>query len=284
MIEPRTNRLPLKTQAELLSLSRSSLYYRKKGPSELELRAKHRIDEIYTAHPFLGSRKITVLLRKELLISRPTVQRYMRQMALQAIYPAPRLSRRHPEHKIYPYLLRNLTIARQNMVWGLDITYIRLRAGWLYLVAVLDWYSRFVISWELSQTLEIDFVLAAIDHALRQATPEICNTDQGAQFTSPQFTKRLLAKDIHISMDGRGRVVDNIFTERLWRSVKYEEVYLHDYRGPREARQSLEAYFSFYNFVRPHQALGDRTPAEVYYSDTRLPGHLLIHKEESTLI
>lgn len=284
MIEPRTNRLPLKTQAELLSLSRSSLYYRKKGPSELELRAKHRIDELYTAHPFLGSRKITVLLRKEFPISRPTVQRYMRQMAIQAIYPAPRLSRRHPEHKIYPYLLRNLTIARQNMVWGLDITYIRLRAGWLYLVAVLDWYSRFVISWELSQTLEIDFVLAAIDHALRQATPEICNTDQGAQFTSPQFTKRLLAKDIHISMDGRGRVVDNIFTERLWRSVKYEEVYLHDYRGPREARLNLEAYFSFYNFERPHQALGDRTPAEVYYSETPLPYKLLIHKEESTLI
>lgn len=284
MIEPRTNRLPLKTQAELLSLSRASLYYRKKGPAELELRAKHRIDEIYTAYPFLGSRKITVLLRKEFPISRPTVQRYMRQMALQAIYPAPRLSRRHPEHKIYPYLLRNLTISRQNMVWGLDITYIRLRAGWLYLVAVLDWYSRFVVSWELSQTLEIDFVLAAIDNALQQATPEICNTDQGAQFTSPLFTKRLLAKDIQISMDGRGRVVDNIFTERLWRSVKYEEVYLHDYGSPREARLNLEAYFSFYNFVRPHQALGDRAPAEVYYSETLLPGHLLIHKEESTLI
>jgi putative transposase len=141
-----------------------------------------------------------------------------------------------------------------------------------------------VVSWELSQTLEIDFVLAAIDHALRQATPEICNTDQGSQFTSPHFTKRLLAKDIQISMDGRGRVVDNIFTERLWRSVKYEEVYLHDYGSPREARLNLEAYFSFYNFVRPHQALGDRTPAEVYYSKTLLPGHLLIHKEESTLI
>ena len=284
MIEPRTNLLPLKTQAELLSLSRSSLYYRPVGPSEKELLAKRRIDEIYTAYPFLGSRKIAVLLQREFPISRPTVQRYMREMAIQAIYPAPKLSKRHPEHKIYPYLLRNLTIERPNQVWGLDITYIRLRAGWLYLVAVLDWFSRFVVSWELSQSLEIEFVLAAIDQALLQATPEICNTDQGTQFTSPRFTEKLLDRSIRISMDGRGRVVDNIFTERLWRTVKYEEVYLHDYAGPREARLSLKTYFDFYNFIRPHQMLGYRTPAEVYSAETPAEQYQLKFKEESTLI
>jgi putative transposase len=283
MIETRTNRLPLKTQAELLSLSRSSLYYRPKGPSAQELLAKRRIDEIYTAHPFLGSRKIAVLLRKEMRISRPTVQKYMRQMGIAAIYPAPRLSRPHPEHKIYPYLLRNLPIERPNQVWGLDITFIRLMGGWMYLVAVLDWYSRFVVSWELSQTLEIAFVLLAIERALRQAKPEICNTDQGSQFTSPRFTQKLLQADVNISMDGRGRFVDNIFTERLWRSLKYEEVYLHDYAGPREAQRSIQQYFFFYNFQRPHQALEYRMPAELYQKEAPMPINLIPKKEESTL-
>lgn len=283
MIERTNNRLPLKTQAELLSLSRSSLYYRPKAPSAQEVQAKQRIDEIYTAHPFLGSRKITVLLRKEMRISRPTVQRYMREMGITAIYPAPRLSQPHPEHKIYPYLLRNLVIERPNQVWGLDITFIRLRGGWLYLVAVLDWFSRFVVSWELSQSLEIDFVLSTIDRALLQATPEICNTDQGSQFTSPRFTERILTAGARVSMDGRGRVVDNIFTERLWRSVKYEEVYLHDYGSPREARQNLRRYFNFYNFDRPHQALDYRTPADLYYQDCPVPSTIISRKEESTL-
>jgi len=283
MIERTNNRLSLKTQAELLSVSRSSLYYRPKAPSAQEVQAKRRIDEIYTAHPFLGSRKITVLLRKEMRISRPTVQRYMREMGITAIYPAPRLSQPHPEHKIYPYLLRNLVIERPNQVWGLDITFIRLRGGWLYLVAVLDWFSRFVVSWELSQSLGIDFVLSAIDCALLQATPEICNTDQGSQFTSPRFTERILTARGRVSMDGRGRVVDNIFTERLWRSVKYEEVYLHDYGSPREARQNLRRYFNFYNFERPHQALDYRTPADLYYQDSPLPSTVISRKEESTL-
>ncbi len=283
MIERTNNRLPLKTQAELLSVSRSSLYYRPKAPSAQEVQAKRRIDEIYTAHPFLGSRKITVLLRKEMRISRPTVQRYMREMGITAIYPAPRLSQPHPEHKIYPYLLRNLVIERPNQVWGLDITFIRLRGGWLYLVAVLDWFSRFVVSWELSQSLGIDFVLSAIDRALLQATPEICNTDQGSQFTSPRFTERILTARGRVSMDGRGRVVDNIFTERLWRSVKYEEVYLHDYGSPREARQNLGRYFNFYNFERPHQALDYRTPADLYYQDYPVLSNVISRKEESTL-
>ena len=283
MIE-RTNRpLALKTQAELLSLSRSSLYYHPKAPSDQEVWAKRRIDEIYTAHPFLGSRKITILLRKEMRISRPTVQRYMREMGITAIYPAPRLSKQHPEHKIYPYLLRNLVIERPNQVWGLDITFIRLRGGWLYLVVVLDWFSRFMVNWELSQSLEIDFVLSAIDRALLQAAPEICNTDQGSQFTSPRFTQRILAAGAQVSMDGRGRVVDNIFTERLWRSVKYEEVYLHDYGSPREALQSLGQYFRFYNFERPHQTLEYRTPAECYYQNDPVQSTLIRRKEESTL-
>lgn len=283
MIE-RTNRLlTLKTQAELLSLSRSSLYYQPKVPSAQEVWAKRRIDEIYTAHPFLGSRKITILMRKEMRISRPTVQRYMREMGITAIYPAPRLSKQHPEHKIYPYLLRNLVIERPNQVWGLDITFIRLQGGWLYLVVVLDWFSRFVVNWELSQSLEIDFVLSAIDRALLQAAPEICNTDQGSQFTSPRFTERILAAGAQVSMDGRGRVVDNIFTERLWRSVKYEEVYLHDYDSPREARQSLGQYFRFYNFERPHQTLEYRTPAECYYQVGMFQSTLIRRKEESTL-
>lgn len=283
MIERTNSMLPLKIQAELLSLSRSSLYYQPKAPSAQEVQAKRRIDEIYTAHPFLGSRKITVLLRQEMRISRPTVQRYMREMGITAIYPAPRLSQRHPEHQIYPYLLRNLVIERPNQIWGLDITFIRLRGGWLYLVAVLDWFSRFVVSWELSQSLEVDFVLSAIDRALLQTAPEICNTDQGSQFTSPRFTERLLAAGVQISMDGRGRVADNIFTERLWRSVKYEEVYLHDYGSPREAQQNLKRYFNFYNFDRPHQALDYRTPADLYYRDGLMPSILIRRKEESTL-
>lgn len=283
MLEPRTNLLPLKTQAELLSLSRSSLYYQPKGPSAQELLAKRRIDEIYTAHPFLGSRKIAVMLRKEMRISRPTVQKYMRQMGIAAIYPAPRLSQPHPEHKIYPYLLRDLTIERPNQVWGLDITFIRLQGGWMYLGAVLDWFSRFVVSWELSQSLEIDFVLIAIECALQQAKPAICNTDQGSQFTSPKFTQLLLQAEVKVSMDGRGRVVDNIFTERLWRSLKYEEVYLHDYAGPREARHSIQQYFYFYNFQRPHQALEYRTPAELYEKASPLPVNLISKKEESNL-
>jgi len=282
MIATRNKTLPLATQAELLGVSRSSLYYQPKAPSAKELAAKRRIDELYTAHPFLGSRKLAVLVSKTVPISRPTVQRYMREMGIQALYPKPRLSQPHPEHKIYPYLLRNLRIDRPNQVWGLDITYIRMPHGWLYLVAILDWYARFVVAWELSQSLDIDFVLTVIERALSQATPEICNSDQGSQFTSPQFTQRVLAAGTQVSMDGRGRFVDNIFTERLWRSLKYEEVYLHDYAGPREAHNSLARYFTFYNHIRPHQSLDQRTPAELYFEP--IPISLPHIQEESTLI
>lgn len=257
--------MPLKTQAELLSLSRASLYYVPVGPSPEEIALKHRIDELYTAHPYYGSRRITAALRKDTPISRPTVQRYMREMGIAGICPGPHLSQPAPGHKVYPYLLRGVVIQRPNQVWGIDITYIRLRYGWLYLVAILDWCSRYVVAWELDQTLELPFVLQVVDRALAQARPEIWNSDQGSQFTSPQYTERLRAAEVQISMDGRGRALDNIFTERLWRTVKYEEVYLKDYAHPKEARHSLGQYLTFYNQERLHQSLGYQTPAQVYF-------------------
>lgn len=253
-------------QAELLSLSRASLYYQPLPPSAEEVAIKHRIDKLYTDHPFYGSRKITVLLKPDWDINRKRVQHYMQEMGLAGICPGPNLSKRNSAHQIYPYLLRNLKAAYPNHVWGIDITYIRLQAGWMYLVAVLDWFSRYVVSWELDQTLEMPFVLSAVQRALAQATPEIWNSDQGSHFTSPQYSDLLQAAQVQISMDGRGRAMDNIFTERLWRSVKYEEVYLADYANPREARQGLTRYFEFYDHERPHQALDYRTPAEVYFS------------------
>ena len=226
---------------------------------------KHRIDEIYTAHPFYGSRKLTVVLAEAFgPINRKRVQRYMREMGIAAIAPGPNLSKRASDHRIYPYLLRNLTAQRPDHIWGCDITYVRLRHGWLYLVAILDWYSRYVVSWALDETLELPFVLDALHQALATATPVIWNTDQGSQFTSPQLTGLVEAAGVQISMDGKGRAYDNIFTERLWWSVKYEEIYLADYDSPREARQGLGRYFQFYNAERPHQALANRRPVELY--------------------
>jgi putative transposase len=262
----------LSTQAELLSLNRSGLYYQPVGPSAAEIAIKHRIDEIYTAYPFYGSRRIAVTLQQEgKPISRPTVQRYMREMGIEGISPGPNLSKRRIEHQIYPYLLRGLKISYPNQVWGIDITYIRLRGGWLYLVAALDWFSRYVVAWELDQTLEIPFVLRAVDHALLQAKPLIWNSDQGSHFTSPLYIEKLLTAGVRVSMDGKGRALDNIFTERLWRTVKYEEVYIHAYSSPREARQSIAQYLNFYNHQRPHQSLDYLTPAQVY-AQTVAPG------------
>lgn len=269
MIDRADPDLPLTTQTALLSLNRTSLYYQALPPSPDELHIKRRIDEIYTDHPFYGSRKITAVLRQERVINRKAVQRHMREMGLVALCPGPNLSRRATEHRVFPYLLRQLQVTGPNHVWGTDITYIRLAGGWLYLVAVLDWYSRYVLSWALSDSLEMPFVLDAMQQALAHATPTICNSDQGSHFTSPHYTDLLLAKAVHISMDGKGRALDNIFTERLWRTVKYEEVYLHDYAQPREARLGLTRYFDFYNYERPHQALHYRTPAEVYGATRR---------------
>lgn len=261
----------MSTQAELLSLNRTGLYYLSVGPSAAEIAIKHQIDKIYTDHPYYGSRRITVTLNQEgVLISRPTVQRYMREMDIAGISPGPNLSKRSQEHKVYPYLLRGLAINRPNQVWGIDITYIRLLGGWMYLVAILDWFSRYVVSWELDQTLEMPFVLQAVDRALLQAQPSIWNSDQGSHFTSPQYVQKLLDAGAQISMDGKGRARDNIFTERLWRTIKYEEVYLHDYASPREARRSIAQYLTFYNQERPHQSLDYQTPACVYFQTVAL--------------
>ena len=271
LVEWTDSPLSITRQTELLSLHRSGLYYQPCSPSAAEVALKHRIDEIYTATPFYGSRRISEQLRREGFDTcRETVRQSMREMGLQAIYPRPNLSRRRLEDKIYPYLLKNVAAAYPDHIWGIDITYIRLTRGWLYLVAVLDWYSRYVVSWQLSDSLELPFVLTAIDQALAQSRPTICNSDQGSHFTSSQYTSRLRAADVQISMDGRGRALDNIFTERLWRSVKYEEVYLNAYDSPRQARQGLTGYFHFYNQERLHQSLDYRTPAEVYLA-TPLP-------------
>jgi putative transposase len=282
MLEPNVPELPLITQAELLSLNRSGLYYRAVPPSAEEVAIKHHIDEIYTRWPFYGSRKIAVLLnQEEILVSRPTVQHYMREMGISGIAPGPNTSKSAPEHKIYPYLLCHIHAQQPNHIWGIDITYIRLKGGWMYLVAVLDWFSRFVVAWEIDQTLELPFVLTTVERALQNATPTIWNSDQGSHFTSPQYLNRLLSANVQISMDGRGRALDNIFTERLWRSVKYEEVYLNDYQSPREARIGLTRYFNFYNFERPHQALDYRTPAAAYVSSPEMLYSTLT--KESTL-
>lgn len=271
MLEKDHPELSLKVQAELLGISYSSLFYKPAPPSPRELAIKRRIDELYTAHPYYGSRKIAVILHPELGVSRPTIQAYMREMGIFAIVPGPHTSQPAPEHQIYPYLLRNVTAKHPNHIWGIDITYIRLAHGWLYLTAVLDWYSRYMLSWTLSQSLEMDFVLTAVDNALLQATPEIWNSDQGSHFTSPRYLERLQNANIKISMDGRGRARDNIFTERLWRTIKYEEVYLHDYVSPKEAYHQLANYIRFYNFERPHQALAYLAPAQLYWVSSPVP-------------
>jgi putative transposase len=265
LVEREAADLPLSTQAELLQLSRASLYYQPSCPSPEEVAINHRIDELYTAHPFYGSRKLTALLRQERgPISRKTVQRHMREMGIAGICPGPNLSKRSSEHRVYPYLLRHVSAERVNHVWGIDSTYVRMQGSWMYLVAVLDWYSRFVVSWAVDETLEMPFVLETMQSALSGATPLICNSDQGSHFTSPQYTQLLRTAGVQISMDGKGRALDNIFTERLWRSVKYEHVYLREDSTPRAVRQGLEEYFDFYNNRRPHQALEYRTPAELY--------------------
>jgi putative transposase len=258
--------LSVAQQCALLELPRSSFYYRPVEVSEEDLRLMRLLDEQYTATPFYGSRRMQVALtqRAGCPVNRKHVQRLMRTMGLQAVGPKPRLSVPHPGHRVYPYLLRDVPITRVDQVWSTDITYVRLRHGFVYLVAVLDWFSRYVLAWELSVTVDGQFCLDALETALADGTPEVFNTDQGAQFTASAFTERVEAAGAQVSMDGRGRALDNVFVERLWRSVKYEEVYLHDYGSVPMARAGLARYFAFYNEVRPHQALGYRTPAAVY--------------------
>jgi putative transposase len=255
----------IKRQCELLEIARSSYYYNPKGESEQNLRLMRLIDEEFTEHPFYGTRRMTAFLRhKGENVNRKRVRRLMRKMDLEAVYTKPRLSKSHPEHRIYPYLLKGLEINKPNQVWCTDITYIRLTHGFVYLVAIMDWYSRYVISWELSTSLEADFCVLALERALEKDKPEIFNSDQGSQFTSMAFTKVLKSNDIKISMDGRGRVFDNIFIERLWRSLKYEKVYLSEWKKVVEARNGIREYFNFYNYKRPHQGLKDKRPFEIH--------------------
>jgi putative transposase len=264
--------LALARQAALLGLNRAHLYYQPAAVPAATLALQRRIDEIYTAHPYYGVRRITAQLYAEgQRVNHKAVARHMRLLGLRAIYPGPNLSRRDQAARRYPYLLRNVTAAYPNHVWGTDLTCIRTTGGWLYLVAFLDWHSRYIVSWELDQTMAGELVVRALERALAQATPTICNSDQGSQYTSPAYTDRLTAAGVAISMDGRGRALDNVFTERLWRSLKYEEVYLHEYSSPREARDQLTHYIAFYNEERRHQALDYRTPASVYRTPASAP-------------
>jgi putative transposase len=266
LVEWQESDFAIKTQAELLGLNRTGLYYRPVPPSAEEVALKHRIDELYTASPFYGSRRITACLRREgQLVNRKQVQRHMREMGIEGIAPRPNLSLAAPGHQVFPYLLKGLEIKRPNQVWGIDITYIRLLASWMYLVAIIDWYSRYVVSWELDESLEVDFVLTAVNRAFSQAKPDIFNSDQGSQFTSQAYIATLQSAGVSISMDGKGRAFDNIFTERLWRTVKYEDVYIKSYTTPRETRTGVGSYLEFYNSKRVHQALAYRTPAEIHF-------------------
>lgn len=264
-INPKEKRLSLKRQCEVLALARSSWYYRPVPLSPEDVILMNVIDEQYTKWPFYGSRRMVASMRHlGYAVNRKRVQRLMHEMGIQGVSPGPNTSRRHMEHVIYPYLLRGLMIESPNHVWSADITYIRLLKGFAYLVAIMDWFSRYVLSFRLSNSLETVFCREALDEALDIGTPDIFNTDQGCQFTSADFTGHLQKRKIKISMDGRGRAFDNIFVERLWRSVKYEDIYLKGYQTMTEAQEGLKRYFQFYNNERFHQSLGYRTPREVY--------------------
>lgn len=266
MVDRGHPEIPVGRQCELLGISRSGLYYQPVPECPEDIRLKHRIDEEYTRHPFYGGRRITTWLREDQgeMVNLKRVRRLMKEMGLEAIYQKPNLSRPNRMHAIYPYLLKGVVANRPNQVWATDITYIRLAAGFLYLVAILDWFSRYVVSWEVSVTMDAGFCVGALETALRRGKPEILNSDQGSQFTSQEFTGLLLGQGVRISMDGRGRAFDNIFVERLWRTVKYEEVYLHDYEDVPTAVNGLRNYFQFYNEERRHQSLGGKTPGMLY--------------------
>ena len=259
--------LSVRRQCQLLGLASASYYYQAQPEALENLRYMRLLDQEYTDHPFYGVRKMTFWLQQQGHgVGPKRVRRLLRTMGLMAVYPKPRLSLNPLAHQRFPYLLKGVAIVRPNQVWSTDITYIRLQGGFVFLAAVLDWYSRYVLAWELSITLEADFCVSVLERALATQRPEIFNTDQGVQFTSAQFQAPLLAAQVRVSMDGRGRAFDNIFVERLWRSVKYEEVYLKDYRTVSDAREGLQRYFPFYNEQRFHQALDYRTPQNVHFS------------------
>jgi putative transposase len=265
--------LSVRRQCELLGLNRSSFYHEPAGASAEDLRLMGLIDKEYTAHPFYGSRRMAVWLgRQGEEVNRKRVQRLMRVMGLEAIYPRPRTSTAGQGHKVYPYLLRGVRVERPDQVWSTDITYIPMASGFMYLTAVIDWYSRYVLAWGLSNTLDGSSSLEVLEEALGRGKPEIFNTDQGVQFTATAFVGRLEAAGVAVSMDGRGRALDNVFVERLWRSVKYEDIYIRCYETVPELRRGLGRYFDFYNEERPHQSLDDRTPSIVYRGTTAEKG------------
>jgi putative transposase len=272
MLEPGGSKLPLSRQCRLLSISRSSVYYKPSSVKTGDLELMRLIDEQYLKTPFYGSRSMTHHLNRQgYPANRKRIQRLMRQMGLEAIYPKPHTSRKHPGHKVYPYLLRDLSIVHPNQVWAADITYIPMNRGFMFLVAVMDWHSRKVLSWRLSNTLDAEFCTTALQEAIAcHGTPEIFNTDQGVQFTSQAFTTVLEAQGIAVSMDGRARVQDNIFIERLWWTLKYQYLYLRSFNSALELRRGLTEWFMFYNSQRPHQTLDGLTPDEVYYSQPTL--------------
>jgi len=267
LIEAAHPQISIARQSDLVGLPRSTYYYHTQGESAENLTLMRLLDQQYTDTPYYGIRRMTAWLRSQgYAVNHKRVARLLHTMGLETIYPKPRLSQPHPAHRVYPSLLRGVPITRVNQVWSTDITYIRLHGGFIYLVAVMDWFSRYVLSWAVSITMDVSFCLEALDQALEVARPDIFNTDQGAQFTSHDFTERLAAAGILMSMDGRGRALDNVFVERLWRTVKYEEVYLKDYETPREAMQGLATFFVRYNEWRQHQALDYRTPAAIYFN------------------
>lgn len=266
MINPQDAVFSIREQCALLGLPRSTYYYTAAQESLVNLQLMRLLDAQYLRTPFYGYRRMTAYLHQAgYVVNHKRVQRLMQLMGLQAIYPRPHTSIPAPGHQIYPYLLRGLAITRPNQVWSSDITYVPLAHGFMYLVAVIDWYSRYVLAWRLSNTLDGRFCLEALEEALTLGTPEIFNTDQGAQFTAQAFTSRLQAAGIRVSMDGRGRALDNVFVERLWRSVKYEDIYLHDYATVWALEQGLGRYFPFYNNERPHQSLDYAVPVNVHY-------------------
>jgi putative transposase len=265
LIESEDSQLSIRRQCELLGLNRSSFYYEPAKETIENLQLMRRIDEQYLKTPFFGSRRMAIWLAEEgEEVNRKRVKRLMGLMGLEAIHPGPRTTVRNPDHKVYPYLLRGAKIERRDQVWSSDITYIPMYQGFMYLTAVIDWYSRYVLSWSLSNSLDGRFCLETLEEALRGGKPEIFNTDQGVQYTSNSFTSRLESAGVSVSMDGRGRALGNVFVERLWRSLKYEEVYLKDYRSVAELVSGLTSWFRFYNHERPHQSLKYRTPAQVY--------------------
>jgi len=265
LLESKHEHLSVRKQCEMLDINRSNIYYVKKEITRAALDLMRLIDEIYTEYPFFGTRQMSSYLRLNGHdVGREQVRSIYKKLGLHALCPGPHTSKPHPEHKVYPYLLRDVEIIANDHVWSSDITYLRLRKGFAYLVAIIDWYSRYVLDWELSINLEADFCVETLKRTLKKGCCEIFNTDQGSQFTSNDFTGVLLAQDVKISMDGKGRALDNVFVERLWRSVKYEKMYLQEWDTVSEVRQGLREYFKFYNFERPHQSLGGQTPASVY--------------------